>query len=128
MQVFDVDQVVTIDCDDTLVMWPENKTTFPYTTPASHTQPYEGSVGFPDPYDGGTNFLVPHEKHINLLKKYKARGFCIIVWSAGGVKWAKSVVETLALQDYVDIVLTKPNRYVDDLACEKWMGCRVYIK
>lgn len=126
MKVYDVDQVVCFDCDDTLVMWPENDKFAPHN--ASHTQPYEGSVAFPDPYDGSTNYLTPHQKHINLMKKYRGRGFCIIVWSAGGVKWAHSVIKTLGLEEYVDIVLTKPNRYVDDLSCEKWMGNRVYIK
>lgn len=126
MQVFDTDQVVTIDCDDTLVMWPENQKIFPYNQ--SHTQPYPGSLPVPDPYDGSLNHLTPHQKHIDLVKKYKGRGYLVIVWSAGGVKWAEQVVKALALEPFVDIVLSKPSKYVDDLHCEKWMGQRVYIK
>lgn len=125
-KIFNFDQVVTIDVDDTLVLWPESHRD--YTKPASHTLPYEGAVGFKDPYDGTTNWLVPHQKHIDLIKKYKGRGFLVIVWSAGGVQWANSVVDSLGIRDYVDIILTKPSRYVDDLTCEKWMGNRVYIK
>lgn len=126
MDVMATDQVVTIDVDDTLVLWPENQKTFPYNQ--SHTQPYEGAVAFNDPYDNSINYLTPHQKHIDLIKKYKGRGFTVIVWSAGGYKWAASVVKTLGLESFVDIVLTKPSRYVDDLPCEKWMGNRVYIK
>lgn len=128
MQVYETDSVVTFDVDDTLVMWPENNSRG-YNEPAlSHTQPFEGSVAFADPYDGSTNYLTPHQKHIDLMKKYKGRGFTVIVWSAGGYKWAKSVVETLKLEPFVDAILTKPSRYVDDLTCEKWMGNRVYLK
>lgn len=126
MQVFKTDQVVTVDVDDTLVMWPQTINRFPYDQ--THTAPYEGSVAFPDPYDGSTNYLMPHQKHIDLIKKFKGRGYLIIVWSAGGNLWAESVVKTLGLESFVDIVLSKPSKYVDDLNCEKWMGQRVYIK
>lgn len=126
MQVYETDQVVCCDVDDTLVLWPENH---PERFPGkSFAQPFEGSVAFFDPYDGSTNNLVPHISHTNLIKKYKGRGFTIIVWSAGGYKWAESVVKTLGLESFVDLVLTKPSRYVDDLLCQEWMGNRVYIK
>lgn len=117
MQVYNTDQVVTIDVDDTLVMWSDK-----------YAQPHEGAVEFKDPYDGSTNYLVPHEKHISLLKKYRGRGFTVVVWSAGGVQWAESVVKTLELEQYIDIVLTKPSRYVDDLPVQEWFGNRVYLK
>jgi len=115
MKVFKTDQMVPYDCDDTLVMWGlEDK---------SKNIPIE------DPYIKGLiNYLTPNEKHIELLKKHKARGMTIIVWSAGGVEWAEAVVKALKLQDYVDAVFSKPSRYVDDLPCTEWMGNRVYIK
>lgn len=117
MKVYETDQVVTVDCDDTLVMWSDK-----------YTQPHEGAIPVPDPYDNSTNYLVPHKKHIELVRKYKGRGFLVIVWSAAGVQWAHSVVKTLKLEPFVDIVLSKPTRYVDDYDCTKWMGNRVYIK
>lgn len=117
MQVFESDQVVTFDCDDTLVMWSN-----------LYSQPHDNAIEFHDPYDNSTNYLIPHQKHIDLMKKYKGRGYLIIVWSAGGVLWAESIVKTLCLESYVDIVLTKPCKYVDDLPVQEWMGNRVYIK
>ena len=115
MQVFNTDQMVPFDCDDTLVMW--------YLEDKSKNIPIE------DPYiKGMINYVTPHQKHIELIKKYKARGFTVVVWSAGGVEWAHAVVKALQLEEFVDAVFTKPSRYVDDLKCELWMGNRVYIK
>lgn len=71
----------------------------------------------------------PHEKHIILLKQYKARGFFIVVWSKAGDEWANAVVKNLALDSFVDIVMTKPDRYIDDSDnILDVLGQRVYIK
>lgn len=115
MQVYKKDQMVPFDCDDTLVMW--------------NLEDKSKNIPIECPYTKGVVYhLTPHEEHISLLKKYKARGFTVVVWSAGGVDWAENVVKALKLEEFVDAVFTKPCRYVDDLHCEKWMGCRVYIK
>lgn len=116
MQVFLNEQLVPVDCDDTLVMWSDQ-----------YQQPHGDAIPIIDPYDQSTNYLTPNKKHIDLIKKYKGRGFLVIVWSAGGVEWAQAVVKALELESYVDIVLTKPSRYVDDLDASEWMGNRVYI-
>lgn len=112
--------VVVVDCDDTLCMWSDK-----------FTQPHEGAIPFHDPYDNSTNYLKPHTMHVELIKKYKGRGFHIIVWSAAGCQWAKSVVETLGLTDYVDQIMTKPIKYVDDITDDnrisRILGTRVYI-
>lgn len=115
MIVFKTDQLVPYDCDDTLVLWGlEDKSK---------------NIAIEDPYlKGLINFVTPHEKHIELLKKHKARGMTIIVWSAAGVEWAHAVVKALGLEEYVDAVFSKPCRYVDDLPVQEWMGNRVYIK
>lgn len=114
---FENEYVVACDVDDTLVMWEDN-----------FNQPHEGAIEFIDPYDGSKNYLKPHMKHVNLLKKYKGRGMCVMVWSAAGVKWAKAVVNTLGLQDYVDLVITKPSKYIDDLDASQILGNRIYLK
>lgn len=117
MIAFDNEYIVTFDVDDTLVMWEGN-----------FNQPATDRIEFLDPYDGAKVFLKPHKKHIALLKKYKGRGMCVIVWSAGGVQWAKSVINTLSLADYVDLVITKPSKYVDDLQASEILGSRIYLK
>jgi hypothetical protein len=51
-----------------------------------------------------------------------------MVWSAGGVQWAKTVVNTLGLADYVDLIITKPSKFVDDLPADQVLGQRIYLK
>jgi FMN phosphatase YigB (HAD superfamily) len=115
MKVFNTENMVPFDVDDTLVMW--------------HLDDKSKDIQIEHPYQPGImNHVTPHEKHIKLLKDYKGRGFTVVVWSAGGVEWAHAVVKALGIEEYVDAVFTKPCRYVDDLQCEKWMGNRVYIK
>lgn len=115
MKVFENEYVVAFDVDDTLVMWDEPNI------------PGVGKTSFVDPYDGTFHYLIPHEKHVNLLKKYKARGMMVMVWSAGGAKWAEAVINTLGLADYVDVIMTKPSKYVDDLQANEVLGQRVYL-
>lgn len=114
MQIIDSEQVVTFDVDDTLVMW---------GMPTD-----SNSIGFKDPYDLSVNFLKPHKKHIALLKKYKGRGLKVIVWSAAGFRWAETVVKTLGLEDYVDYIMTKPAKVVDDLTPNEFLPCRIYLE
>jgi len=117
MKVITNEQIVCYDVDDTMILWGSD-----------YTQPGPDKVAFIDPYDNSINYLRVHTKHINLLKKYKGRKNFIIVWSAAGAKWAESVVKTLNLQPYVDVVMTKPNKYVDDLPVEEWLTSRIYLK
>lgn len=113
--------IVCSDVDDTLVIW-DNKD---FKTPGP------GKIAFKDPYDNSINYLKVHWKHVDLLKKYKGRGFYIRVWSAAGGKWARSVVETLGMELFVDSVETKPMKYLDDITDDqrisRILGSRVYI-
>lgn len=117
MIAFDNEYVTAFDVDDTLVMWE-----------GDITKPAPDRLEFLDPYDGATVFLKPHKKHIALMKKFKGRGMCVMVWSAGGVQWAKSVINTLGLADYIDLVITKPSKYVDDLDASQILGTRIYLE
>jgi len=75
------------------------------------------------------NFLrsfMPHFKHIELLKKYKADGYFVIVWSQAGFEWAETVVKALNLEDHVDLAMTKPFKYIDDLPANAFMD-RLYL-
>lgn len=116
MKINESEVIVVCDVDDTLVMWSDR-----------FTQPHEGATPFLDPYDNSTNYLTVHQMHVDLIKKYKGRGFYIRIWSAAGYKWAASVVKTLGLEEFVDSIETKPMKYVDDLTGDKVLGARVYI-
>lgn len=117
MQVIENEFLVAYDIDDTIVMWDAE---FDYT--------HADKVEFKDPYDGKLVYLTPNKKHIDLLKKHKAQGMAVMVWSAGGAKWARSVIDTLELSEYVDIILTKPVKFVDDLQASEILGQRIYLK
>lgn len=117
MKILESEMIVMTDIDDTLVMWDR-----------SFHQPGENKVRFVDPYDLSVNYLTPHQKHIDLIKKYKGRGMTVIAWSAGGYAWAKSVIETLELQEYIDLVMSKPIKYIDDLNADEILGSRVYLE
>lgn len=118
MKIIENETPVMVDCDQTLVMWHDR-----------HQEPIKGvTVEFKDPYDQGSFFLKPHEAHIKLLKQQKGRGKAVVVWSAAGYLWAKEVVEKLELEEYVDLIMAKPCKYIDDLPCEEFMGNRIYIK
>jgi len=104
------ESVICFDVDETLIM---------------HKA---GKLKVKDPYVEKTYHKVkPHNKHIQLLKTHKGRGYCIVVWSAGGVKWAENVVKALDLESYVDLIITKPLKYVDDLEADKILTSRVYL-
>jgi predicted HAD superfamily phosphohydrolase YqeG len=60
----------------------------------------------------------PHKGHVNLIKQFKARGQKVVVWSAGGYVWALKVVKELGLEEYVDLVLSKPSWWADDLRAD----------
>lgn len=103
MQINKNDHVICFDVDDTLVMW-----------------------DYPINLDSwivrvGGYQVTPHLYHIEAIKKAKARGHYVIVWSQGGQEWASEVVRTLQLQDYVDLVMCKPKWIFDDLPPDAWM-------
>lgn len=82
-------------------------------------------------YDAVTNkfiTMVAHEANIRLLLEEKHRGGFIIVWSRSGYEWAKHVVQALDLENFVDLVMSKPLAYIDDMPVELWMKDRVYLK
>lgn len=115
MHVIEDENVVCFDVDDTLVMW--NSKCVP-----TH------KIDILCPYSNSFNFLKPHMAHIDLLKKYKGRGLTVVVWSAGGYKWAEAVVKALELEAFVDYVMTKPSKIVDDLMPNEIFTTRIYLK
>lgn len=115
MKIVENEMIVAFDVDDTLVMW------------HSKVDPIN-KIQIINPYGGSETWLKPHKRHIELLKEYKGRGMTIIVWSAAGYKWAESVVNSLGIQDYVDLIMTKPGKLVDDLSVQEIFTTRIYLK
>src|ERR1051326_8851461 len=58
-------------------------------------------------------WAMRHERHIDMMRKMAARGFTIVVWSAGGEEWANYVVELLGLEGLVDVTMSKFDWFAD---------------
>lgn len=110
MQVINNDHVICFDVDDTLIMW--------------NCVPFDEDSGAVQIFDVDQKFsawVIPHQEHIDLLKRYKAKGKVVIVWSQSGFEWVECVVKALKLEEYVDFCMTKPEKYIDDLNANEWM-------
>lgn len=117
MTFFDNEMTIYFDVDDTLV----SKDMDVFNSSNS-------TINIVDPYIKEMGAYYISNEHIDLLKKHKAKGYLVVVWSQGGSLWAKSVVEALGLTDYVDLVITKPVKYVDDLPAEAFLTGRIYME
>ena len=63
----------------------------------------------------------PHSGYVRLLKQFKIRGHTTVVWSAGGAEWAEIVINKFGLSEYVDLIISKPDWYADDLRSEEFL-------
>jgi len=72
--------------------------------------------------------VKPINSNINALKQDKSAGHNIVVWHRGSSSWAEKVVKALKLEKYVDIILPKPDSYVDDQEASEFMINREYWK
>lgn len=114
MKVIESTKSVFFDVDDTLVIWQFDD------------DEKNLAIDF-GVRPGITEMAVPNEYHIKLLKEFAARGHTVVVWSAGGWEWAKHVVEVLGLEKYVDLVMSKPDWYIDDKPANYFMGNPIYL-
>lgn len=113
MNIIDNELTVIFDVDDTLVLWGK---------PIG-----EETRRFIDPHTKKVEYLKPHDEHIQILKQQKGRGYHVTVWSAAGWAWAKTVIDTLGIQDYVDEIRSKPVKVFDDVSADKILNV-IYIK
>ena len=58
----------------------------------------------------------PHKAHIALLEQFKLQGHGVVVWSAGGWKWASRAIKMLGIEHLVDYAINKPDWWADDLS------------
>ena len=104
------DNMAFFDVDDTLIMW---------------EYPAERESEAIEVCIEGTLFYgkgVPHKRHIEMIKRHKAWGNGVVVWSRSGSEWANAVVKALGLENHVDLVMSKPYYYYDDKPCCKILG------
>ena len=107
MKTFEERKTVFFDVDDTLCEW------------------YPCSEGEKDATYFNVNGHEFYKKaimpNINGLKAHHRAGHLVVVWSAGGSNHAANVIRALGIEDYVDVILTKPDYYYDDKPAIEWM-------
>jgi len=74
-------------------------------------------------------WVRPMSRHIRAVIHRKDNGHPIIVWTGGGWEWGEAIVEALGLTKYVDVIMSKPCLYFDDLEVQEFMlPCtRIYL-
>jgi len=130
MIVIPGNNIVFFDVDDTLILWsPTQEQLEKYgidiTCDKSMIPNWKSE---PVPSGVWITRIVPHNVHIEELKKYKMRNHTVVVWSAGGYNWAKIAVKALKLEDYVDLVISKPTWIYDDLSAAEFMPKNRWLK
>ena len=100
-------KTVCFDVDNTLIMWIKPGETVP-----------EGAktVTLYDELAPEGRTFYPHTKHIERIKDLKNKSQLVVVWSATGVNWAEKIVRLLGLEEYVDLVMSKPDQLYDDIS------------
>jgi FMN phosphatase YigB (HAD superfamily) len=112
--------VITFDVDDTLILWDEKSRDL--------KAPTDGRLVIICPYDNLPYSFTVHERHVGFLKREKAKGSFVIVWSKSEGAWAEAVCKALGLENYVDIAMSKPSKYVDDVTdVDLILGSRVFL-
>lgn len=114
MLKFDYENWLPCDVDETLI---------------TRIDPSNRNGGFMTiEYGGDLQFFDSCTDNVALLKHHKTvRGYGIIVWSANGKEWAEKIVKRLKLEEYVDIVMTKPSKYLDDKPVQEWMPSQIHL-
>lgn len=106
------EMVVFVDVDDTIVM--------------EHSK--DPDLKYTDVLTGKEKLGKIHKAHVEQIIKHKARGFFVIVWSGNGYKHAEQIVNALGIQEHVDLIMSKPVKYFDDLTdANQILTSRVYL-
>lgn len=104
-------RTIYCDVDDTLIMWGAD-----IHDPTSKVLTLES----------GNIVVRLHRPHIQLVKDLHAIGWNVVVWSAGGSDHAENVVKQIGLADYVHVIASKPESYIDDMPFEEQYIKRIY--
>ena len=105
--------IVAFDTDDTLIYWDADK--------FLHPEDVRHNCNVEIKFKGKKLIRVVMADHVSELKLQKESGQTVVVWSASGVDWAEAVVKALKIEEYVDLVMSKPTKLYDDMEASEWM-------
>lgn len=115
MKTLNQHNVVAFDVDGTLVdslLW---------TGEPGEPLPGNKTVDITTPFAGVSLRFNVKSHIVEKVKTHHVQGHYVIIWSQGGHEWAETVIKALGLEDYVDIIMTKPKWYYDDIPADEWM-------
>jgi hypothetical protein len=105
---------VMVDIDDTLIWWD--------TPEGMEDKRIKINCA------GAISRRVPNMYNVDLVKKLYESGHIVILWSASGVRWSKSVAKALKIKKYVHGYISKPCYFIDDVKDpRRWMGKHGYF-
>lgn len=107
MNVINFNKIICFDVDDTLIFQDCPYKIFQNADLIIHVNQIKTPIWI-------------HQKHIEHLKKLKENGYSIWIWSQQGSEWAEYIVKELNLQNFIDIISTKPEKMFDDLSLMYW--------
>lgn len=112
MKTFESDLTVAFDVDETIVNWSYPESEIDNTILVTQTM------------NDGTEYsqrLLPNKFVIDRIKGHFMQGHVVVIWSAGGGSWGQSIIKALGLEEYVSVVLSKPQFFYDDLPAVEFL-------
>jgi hydroxymethylpyrimidine pyrophosphatase-like HAD family hydrolase len=67
---------------------------------------------------------IPMPSVIEAVRRLKAEGATLFMWSSGGSEYCKRTAEELGVTDCFEDFLPKPTAYVDDQPVHEWKLCK----
>lgn len=113
------------DVDDTLIEW-KSPSMYDIEESKNEFNTLKKEIVIVDFEDRKIPLFI-RSSMIEELKMQATRGTLVVVWSRSGVAWAAAVVKALELEEYINVVLAKPDRYYDDKDASEWMPNRRYF-
>lgn len=113
MKVIESEILIPCDIDGTLLLWGITS---------------GETVLFYDPYECVHKRVGINESNLRIAKNWLSRGATLQVWSRSGYKWAQNALKAIGLEHHNILISSKPLAYIDDQACDTWMGERVNLQ
>lgn len=112
MQIIKNDKLLFCDVDSTLIDW---------------DRPGDpNAIGFK--LDDTVIDLVPIWSTVDKLRHFKSENYTVVIWSQTGYEWCVEVVNKLRINHLVDVCMSKPTKFIDDLPAFVFMDEKDRIK
>lgn len=120
--VIEGDKIVYVDVDNTLIMTEKDiKAVAEDEGHFLEMKEFLGTVKMRPPAHQDLMEFYVNNENVELVKHISKMGTKIVVWSKSGYRWAAEAVEQLELEEFVDLIISKPNDIIDDLPAEKFI-------